>query len=273
MQLFYQRFNVQEYLLFALLGITSVVLFANFVSQEVAYHTTNWFSITLSSFVLALSLFMVSKYGLKGNHGKSWILFMLFAAYWVCAESIDVMYNVLLGIDAWEYADDFFYVVGYQLFFASLIFYLKPFTKQISKKLLISVALICMILLIPSLGMIINLKPESIDGNLFILVSYTVMDSIILIPALLGVILFFRGGVNFMVSLICLGIISLIIGDNSTLFLTLQNNYYPGHLVDVLFLWTYVMFAFGLSNQIGLFREKKHAFLCPTCGKTCSCPS
>ena len=121
MQLFYQRFNIQEYLLFTLLGITSIVLVANFVSPNVAYQTTNWFAIILSSTVMFFSLLMVSKYGLKGNHGKAWILFMLFSAYWFCAESVDVLYNVLLGIEPWEYADDFFYIVGYQLFFAFVI--------------------------------------------------------------------------------------------------------------------------------------------------------
>jgi Mg2+/citrate symporter len=96
------------------------------------------------------------------------------------------------------------------------------------------------------------------------------LDSIILIPALVGVILFLKGGINFMVSIICLGIITQIVGDNSVLFLSLQNLYYPGHLAEVLFLWTYAMFAFGLSNQIGLFSEKSNNGLCPACGKSCS---
>ncbi|MDX1372628.1 MAG: hypothetical protein R3321_09155, partial [Nitrososphaeraceae archaeon] len=97
-----------------------------------------------------------------------------------------------------------------------------------------------------------------------------VLDSLILIPALMGVFLFFRGGVNFMVSLLCLGIITQIIGDNAILFLNLQNFYYPGHLVEVLFLWSYTMFAFGLGNQMKLFDEKPQDSICPTCGKSCS---
>jgi len=270
LQLFYQRFNVQDYLLFSLLGITSVVLLANFVSPETAQQTTNLVAIILSSVVMFFSLLMVSQYGLKGNHGKAWILFMLFAAYWFCAESVDVMYNVILGVEPWEYADDFFYIVGYQLFFASLIFYLKPFTKQISKKLLIGASITSISLLIPSLMMILNSEPESIKENFFILLSYPILDSIILIPGLVGVVLFFRGGVNFMISLLCLGIISQIIGDNSVLFLSLQNSYYQGHLAEVLFLWTYTMFAFGISNQIGLFRQESNNSSCPACGKTCS---
>ena len=187
MQLFYQRFNIQEYLLFTLLGITSIVLVANFVSPNVAYQTTNWFAIILSSTVMFFSLLMVSKYGLKGNHGKAWILFMLFSAYWFCAESVDVLYNVLLGIEPWEYADDFFYIVGYQLFFASLLFYLKPFAKQVSRKLLFGTSIVSVSLLIPSIMLIIASESQPFDGNLFILFSYPILDSIILIPALIGV--------------------------------------------------------------------------------------
>ncbi len=259
---------MQEYLLFTLLSITAIVLFANFIGQDTAKDTTNWIGIVLSSIVMFFSVSMVSKYGLKGNHGKAWILFMLFSAYWFCAESIDVLYNLVLGTQPWQYADDFFYITGYQLFFASLVFYLKPFAKQISKKMIIGISVISISLLIPSLMMIID--SDSMDGNLLVLVSYPILDSIILIPALIGVILFLKGGVNFMVSLLCLGIISQIVGDNSLLFLSLQNMYYPGHLVEVLFLWTYTMFAFGLSNQIGLFNEKTSDVSCPACGKTCS---
>lgn len=270
MQLFYQRFNVQEYLLFTLLGLTSFVLLTNFIGQDVANETSTWISIALSSIVMFFSVFMVSKYGLRGNHGKAWILFMLFSAYWFCGETVDVLYDLVLGTDAWQYADDFFFITGYQLFFASLVFYLKPFSKQISKQLVVTVSLISISLLIPSLIMIINSETENMTGNLMILVSYPLLDSIILIPALIGVILFFKGGVNFMVSLLCLGIIAQIIGDNSILFLSLQNIYYPGHLAEVLFLWTYTLFAFGLSNQIGLFKEKPDNFTCPACGKECS---
>jgi len=254
LQLFYQRFNVQEYLLFTLLGITAVILFSNFLGPQIAENVSNGISIALSTSITILSFFMVSKYGIQGNHGKAWILFMLFSAYWFCAETVDVFYNVALGINAWEYADDFFYITGYQLFFAFLVFYLRPFQKQISKKMLVGTTLISISLLIPSLMIIFDSKSELINENFLVLLAYPVLDSIILIPALIGVSLFFKGGVNFMISLLCLGIITQIIGDNSVLFLSIQNIYYPGHVVEILFLWTYTMFVFGLSNQIGLFR-------------------
>jgi hypothetical protein len=131
------------------------------------------------------------------------------------------------------------------------------------------ISIISISLLIPSVMMILDSETHLTGGNLLILLSYPILDSIILIPALIGVLLFFKGGVNFMISLLCLGIIAQIIGDNSILFLSLQNIYYPGHLAEVLFLWTYAIFAFGISSQIGLFSEKSDNNSCPVCGKTC----
>jgi hypothetical protein len=250
------------------LGITALVLAGNFIGPENEEAITNVLSIILSSGVMLFSVSMVSKYGLKGNHGKAWILFMLFSAYWFCAETVDVLYYVVLGSEPWEYADDFFYITGYQLFFSSIVFYLRPFAKQISKKIVGATSFASMIILIPSIFMIAD--SGSLDGNLLILISYPILDSIILIPALIGIILFLKGSVNFMVSLLSLGIITQIIGDNVVLFLSIQDQYYPGHLVEVLFLWTYALFAFGLYHQIGLFSEKPNKNTCPACGKTCS---
>ncbi|MFB5614097.1 MAG: hypothetical protein ACE5RI_03270 [Candidatus Nitrosomaritimum yanchengensis] len=250
------------------MGVTSIVLVANFVGPDKAEVTTNWLSIILSSVVMFFSISMVSKYGLKGNHGKAWILFMLFSAYWFCAESVDILYEFVLGSEPWEFADDFFYITGYQLFFSSFVFYLRPFAKQISKKMVTVITFSSFTLLIPSIFMIV--ESGSWDSNSLILISYPVLDSIILIPALIGLILFLKGGVNFMVSLLSLGIITQIIGDNSILFLSLQDQYYAGHLAEVLFLWTYAMFAFGLYHQIRLFSEKPNENTCPACGKNCS---
>ena len=255
MQLFYQRFNTQEYLLFTILGLTSLVLLANFIDPKIANDTVNGLSIILSSIVMLLAIGLVSKYGLKGNHGKAWILFMLFSAYWFCAESVNLVYEQIFGIEVWQYADDFFYITGYQLFFASLLFYLKPFSKQISNKLVFGVSIISISLLIPSTMLVIQ-NSELIDENLVLLQFYNIFDSLVLVPALIGVFLFFRGGVNFMFSLLCLGVICQIIADNSILFLTLENFYYSGHLIEALFLWAYTVFAFGLGNQIRLFDEK-----------------
>ncbi|MHA7733888.1 hypothetical protein [Nitrosopumilus sp. S6] len=268
MYILFNQFKIQEYLLFTLLGIAGLVLFANLLGQQIATEFTDWSSMVLSGSVMFFSIFMVSQYGIKGNHGKAWILFMLFSTYWFFGEFIGILSDLVLGIPVWEYADDFFFITGYQLFFAFLIFYLRPFRKQISKKLVLGAVFVSMMLIIPSMMMIVG--SDSLDENIAVITAYPILDSIILIPVLIGVILFFKGEVNFMLSLVCLGIVSQIIGDNSMLFASLNGIYYPGHPGDILFLWTYVMFVFGLSNQIGLFSNDEINIACPACGKSCT---
>ena len=74
-----------------------------------------------------------------------------------------------------------------------------------------------------------------------------------------------------MFSLISLGIVSQIIGDNGVLFTSVLNSYHIGHPIDILFLWTYALFAFGLVNQLGLFNTPEMKIGCPACGKSCNC--
>ncbi|MDX1596958.1 MAG: hypothetical protein R3327_08490 [Nitrosopumilaceae archaeon] len=273
MELFLEKFRIQEYLLFVLLGIAGSVIISNMFGVSAATEFSSSLSIILSASVLFLSIFMVSNYGIQGNHGKSWILFMIFAAYWFFAEFIGPIHEFALGTTPWEYADDFFYIVGYQLFFASLIFYLKPFKNQISKKLILGVSSIAALLLVPSLFFITNSEVEMINNNIVLAGVYTILDSVILIPALIGVVLFFKGEVNFMFSLISLGIVCQIIGDNSVLYTSLKSMYYSGHPIDILFLWTYTLFSFGLFNQLGLFNSTQESKSCPACGKSCNCVS
>jgi len=268
LQIFFNQFRTQEYLLFALLGITALVLFTNLLGQQTATDFTDWASVVLAGTVMFFSIFMVSKYGIKGNHGKAWILFMLFSTYWFFGEFIGILYELVLETPVWEHADDFFFITGYPLFFAFLVFYLRPFRKQISKKLIVGVTLASVTLLIPSMMMIADSDTNSLNENIVVLAAYPILDILVLIPALIGVILFFKGEVNFMLSLVCLGIVSQIIGDNSMLFASLNNAYYSGHPGDILFLWTYVMLAFGLSNHIGIFSQDEVNQACPACGKS-----
>lgn len=262
------NFRIQEYLLFSLLGIAGVILAANLIGQQTATILANWIFVILSGFVMILSIFLVSKYGIRGSHGKAWILFSVFSAYWFIAESLWIIYDLILKTTPWEYADDFFYITGYQILFAFLIFYLKPIKKAISKKIIFGTSLIAISFLIPSFYIISVTDIISIDENLAVVMAYPILDAIILVPALIAVMLFFRGEVNFMMTLVCLAIICQIVGDSSLLFLSIDNSYSPGHPIEILFLWAYVMFAFGLSNQIDVFNERKDSELCPSCGKS-----
>ena len=111
--------------------------------------------------------------------------------------------------------------------------------------------------MIPSVYMAYNFDPKVSLFENVLATSYPVADSIILIPAFIGVVLFFRGEVNFTWSLICLGIILQAAGDTSFQFATFTNTYYSGHPSDIVFLWSYLAFSFGVYDHIKIFRKTK----------------
>ena len=112
-------------------------------------------------------------------------------------------------------------------------------------------------MLIPSTYMAYDLDPKvSLLSNV-IATSYPILDSIILIPALIGIVLFFRGEVNFTWSLVCVGIVLQSVGDSGFQVATFTNTYYTGHPVDILFLCSYIFLSFGVYDHIRIFKKPK----------------
>src|SRR5260370_1287652 len=79
--------------------------------------------------------------------------------------------------------------------------------------------------------------------------------SIVLIPSMIGVALFFKGKVNFLWSLLLIVMIFEVVADTAFQYFSLDNSYYTGHPVDILFLWSYLLFSFGLYDHIKIFKK------------------
>lgn len=78
----------------------------------------------------------------------------------------------------------------------------------------------------------------------------------LLVPVLIGLVLFIEGRVNFMWSLTLVGILCWIIADTGFLLLTLDDSYYTGHPMEIFYLAGYVLFSFGIYDQIKLFSKR-----------------
>jgi hypothetical protein len=81
---------------------------------------------------------------------------------------------------------------------------------------------------------------------------------VIIIPALLGVALFFKGQVNFTWTLICIGTISVFVADTAFLFAQNEDSYYTGNPMEIMFYWNYILLAFGVYGHMKLFQKPKH---------------
>lgn len=199
--------------------------------------------------------------GLQGIHGKSWVFFTIFATLWFIADQLFTFNELYLHESPFPSSADIFYIVGYPFYFVFALLYLKPFKKAISKKQIAYASLIAVTVLIVNLYMIFqNNSSDETQTAIIIGLVYPIADAIILVPSIIGVMLFFRGAVNFLWTLLLIGFICEVIGDTVFQYLSLSNDMYTGHPIDILFLWAYILFSFGLYDHIKIFRSQKNAF-------------
>lgn len=247
----------QQKPLFASLIITGLlILVATFFGKEVVREVTDFTYIPVGGTFVILSIIISTRFRSKGSHGKAWLLFLGMAVSWFIAETTWTIYEFVYHLNPFPSYADVFYIAGYPFLFLFSVQYLKPFKKLISKKLISYTSLIAFAVLIPNLYMTIN--NNSGEDKLAVIIGaiYPGADAIILVPAILGIVLFFRGEVNFLWTLLLIGILFEVIGDTGFQYLTLTNSYYTGHPIDILFIWSYIMFSFGVYSHIQIFKKE-----------------
>ena len=252
-----QKIQERKFLTISLCTIAIGILITNRISEDTAIIFTSWAYIVTAGSFLILALVIVVKTGGIGSHGKSWILFAVFAISWMTAEMVWSINELILEIDPYPSFADFFWLLGYPFYFGFLILYLKPFRKAISKKMIVSSSVISIIFLISAFYVSYDTDLELTDFDNILALSYPLLDAIVLVPALIGVTLFLTGKVNFLWTLMCLAIICVIIADIGFYFGTLDDDYYSGHPIEILFHWVYILFAFGMYDQINIFKTKR----------------
>ena len=134
-----------------------------------------------------------------------------------------------------------------------LIFYIEPVRKAITKKMVVTATLLSLSVLIPSLFIALQDDSQVSYFEAILVYAYPVVDALVIIPALIGIALFFKGQVNFMWTLVCLGIFSLFVADTVFLFANLDKWYYTGYPLEILFYFTYILISFGVYDNMKVF--------------------
>ena len=256
MQTLLEKISPYKFLLSSLLATGFIILLANFLTDKTRSLLTDLSFIPVPGAVLVLSIIIAIRFRASGKHGKAWAIFALFAFTWFTAEQVWMVYEQIYEIDPWPSIADFFYISGYPLLFAFSIFYLLPLRKAISKKLVISSVLISITFLVPTFILTYQTNSSENEFEVALAASYPVLDAIVLCPALIGVSLFFKGEVNFLWSLICIAMILNVIADTGFLILSMNDSYYTGHPIDLLYLWAYILFAFGVYSHLRIFKSR-----------------
>jgi len=249
--------TTKKYLILALVVCALINLVSNFIGNEAATFVGNVMYIPIAGTFLIVSMLIISRFGMSGSVGLAWILFGGYAVSWFVAEMLWIVQELYLKIDPFPSSADIFYLLGYPFLLMFFIAYLQPVRRAITKKMLTAASLLAVGILIPSLYFALE-QGQSADLLQYMLsVIYPVFDAVVIIPALLGVALFFKGQVNFTWTLICLGTISLFAADTAFLFGQNDDSYYTGNPMEIMFYWNYILLTFGMYGHMKLFQRPK----------------
>jgi len=238
--------------------VVGINLVSNMINQEIAILAGNFLYFPIDGGLVFVSILIMKRFGVTGSHGMAWLCLFGFAVMWFAADTIWAIEELVLEIEPFPSTADIFYILGYPFLLMFLLAYLVPVKKAISKKMIAIAIFMSMSILIPSLYNSIGTDSDLERLEIAIGVAYPIADAFVIIPALIGVSLFFRGQVNFMWTLVCIGIICVFIGDTAFLFAQMDNSYYTGHPLEILFHLTIVLIAFGVYDQLGIFKAKDH---------------
>ena len=254
-----------RFLILVLATTASINIVSNYFGQDMAKISDSYMFILLPGILMVFSLMVNHRFGIAGKHGIAWILFTCFSVSWFVAETTWLLYDLYFRIDPFPSSADIFYIVGYPFLFVFMLFYIKPVRDGISWKMLAVAVSLSVIILTSSMIVALwgveldhitvsNEKESNILGFVVSL-TYPVLDAIVLVPAILGLLLFFKGQVSFLWSLMCLAILSVNIADTAFVIGHLENFYYTGHHIDILFLWPYILMFFGVYHHYSLFKN------------------
>lgn len=185
----------------------------------------------------------------------SLIFLVISFAFSLAAEQTWNLYEHVLDIDPYPSIADFFYLGAPIFMFTSLLLFLKPLRNKISKKNIVFAVAISSVLLIPSVIATYNVGVEDEPFEIFVALLYPIVDSLLLIPAIIAILFSVLNQKNFFWIMILAGIIVLISADTVFLFLVIDDSYTDGHPVDILWIASYTIWAFTMYY---LIHKSKH---------------
>ncbi len=250
-----QNLSLQK-ILFVIISVAAINLISNYFGQEIATIAGNFMYIPAAGTLLVVSIIVLRRLGTSGKHGTSLMALVGFAICWFFAEITWILYELYFKIDSFPSTADLFYLVGYPFLLMFLISYLEPLREGISKEILGLAIIAAIIVLVSSLYVVFSEDEELSNYEFALLAGYPIADAIVLVPSVLGVVLFFRGKVNFMWSLVFLGVISLYVADTTFLYTQLEDSYYTGHPLEMMFHWMYFLIAFGIYDYMKIFKKE-----------------
>jgi signal transduction histidine kinase len=209
------------------------------------------------------SILTVKLYKQKHYQAKGFALFAIAGAFWMIAEQIWQLYDHVWEGEPFPSEADFFYLSAYPLMTAFLFLSLKPVIRKTSKNVWLFAIGLSALFLVPSVLAAYDDMFEEETFAIGIALTYPILSSIMIIPAIVGIMYFSKLGGSLSWMLILFGFIINGIADTFFLFTELAGTYYDGHPVDLfwLYFYTLLIFAFHIRLKIAKISNKENGFM------------
>ncbi len=248
-------------LVISIAAITIIWAVPNFLGQDIAKISSDLTYIALTVILTVTAFFQVSQTHKGSRDNFIWIIFSVFAMTYTAAQHIWAVNELIFDTRPFPSFADAAFLIDTICLIIFFILYIKSFKQNISRKILgIAILPSCVVVVIATYYYMLSNSTDSIMIQI-LLFSYPFLDAIALVPATIGLVLWFKNKLNFPAFAICSSMIPLAIGD--TLFqITKQNEtYYTGSIPDLFFYIQIDLLIFGvylLSNTIrDILEEEK----------------
>lgn len=254
------KIESQKYLISALVSTAVVIVVVNLLGKNVTEVVANLIYIPLSLSFLILSVIMAIKFKPNNNLGKAALMLALCAGSWAIAEHVWIVEELVYNEKPFPSLADLFYVIGYLFLIVFSLYYLKPMKNQVNRKIFLFAVALSVFVVVPSLEITFVSNSDISGFELALAALYPILDGIILVPAIIAIILFLKGEVGSMWILTSLAILALLGGDSGFLITQMNDSYYTGHPIEIMFYWSYVLFSFGVYSHLKTFNMNKKKF-------------
>lgn len=237
-----------KYLSLSLLAVVCIWGTGYFLGQYAATLTSDFLYIPLTIFLSMTAIFQVRQAYKKHENVFTWTVFFVFSISFLVAQHIFSLDELILDQKPFPSWADVAFMIGTICLVPFFISFIKSLKISIPKwSIVIAILSSCFVSAVAVYAFTLagDFEP-SLDNAVSL--SYPILDSISLAPAVIGIILFCKNRLDFFTALICFSMISLSMGDLLFQFTAINGTNYSGSISDLFFYIQYVLLTFGVYS-------------------------
>jgi hypothetical protein len=237
--------QTKKYLVISLLAVIAAWAVGYFLGQKYAILFSDFSYIPLTVLLTITAFFQVYQIRKENKNILAWYAFAVFALAYCIAQHIWSLNELITDQKPFpSFADVAFIIstISLVVFFMLII----KSKKQLISRWMYTIAILsgCFTIGLAVYFFISN-NTELIFEEILSL-AYPIIDSIALVPALIGVMMYLKGKVSFATCIICVSMIPLTIGDILFQITTASNTYYSGSVTDLFYYIQITLLIFGV---------------------------